>query len=219
MCRKLSAIVHAPTAEHRARLTWYPGHCHHHSRIIEAAGLDDSEYIAENRRWAKLECVPPDDKSKLGVFDAWHIVCDEEQPPDWWDEDAIRESLRPAVEAMFVRDHRGTMIGGCWIILDGGRIDHLVHGLVAGVSPHANLRGADLSGADLSGANLSGVDLSDAYLSGADLSGANLREADLIDADLSDANLRGADLSEANLTDANLSGADLSGANLSGAIR
>ena len=111
---------------------------------------------------------------------AWTLTLDEPSRPEWLTDDALaaaHEKLGAIVEREFVREDAGTVVGGCWIVLAGGRISELIGGRIMRISTDAHLSGAHLRGANLSGANLSDADLSGANLSDAHLSGANLSDA------------------------------------------
>jgi hypothetical protein len=233
MCNFVSAICYRSScwADHPQfddlQIYCDPEHTDSHSDLRETRQVHNAEHEElRATRWTGIEFRPPADVpvSEWGNLSRWTLAVDEaETAPEWWEasHDEIRSRLERRVEAMFVREPRGTILGGCWIILPGGSLRRLVHGRIAAISGEANLSRADLSGsnlswANLSGANLSGANLSGANLSGADLSGANLSRANLSRANLSRANLRGDDLSGSDLSRADLSGADLSGADLSG---
>ena len=132
MCKKFSAIVHAPTALYGFHLTHYPNHTHAHRLILAAAGIDDID--TPLRRWRKAEYLPPTDPSDIENLKEWRLVCDDD-PADWWDEQAIRDAWGPTIRLAMVRGERDTVLGGCWIICAGARIRCLVHGMIAAMHP------------------------------------------------------------------------------------
>ena len=206
-----------------------PEHTDSHALLIASVGMKDDETSYYRRHIAKCELTPPADTADWGKLSKWQFKVDETETPDWLDQETAREMMERRVAQMFIKNKRGVVMGGCWIVsgkkagikqLVRGRVVAAVNGadLSGAYLSGANLSGADLYGANLYGANLSGANLSGAYLSRANLYGADLSGAYLSRANLYGADLSGADLSSANLSGADLSRADLSGADLSGAI-
>jgi hypothetical protein len=195
-----------------------PEYTDSHEVIARVFNLRDTECAWYRENLAKWECTPPANTAEWSDFSKWTVRADEDETPDWFDVDKIRDHVAKLVSAMFVRDSRGILLGGCWIF-DGAEASAkgVLQGRIVGAFNGANLSGADLSRANLSDANLSRTNLSGANLYRADLYRTNLFGANLSDANLSGADLFGANLYRANLAGANLSGADLSGANLAGA--
>ena len=178
MCKPISAwlkpsgeICHLPqTDEHEAI-----------ARVFKIR--DDS--IVREQRAIRIE-FSWRDIATIGDLATWDLRVDEDTAPEWATPEVLavaRERMAAIAERMMVRENRGSLAGGAWIVLEGGRIEELIGGRIVAVQ-----RGANLSGANLGGANLSGADLG-----GADLIGADLRWANLIGADLGGANLYASD--------------------------
>jgi hypothetical protein len=179
---------------------------------------DDS--VNRDLRAVRVELKRPEVLADFADLKKWTMIVDEPSRPAWVTDDVIaaaREKLEAIVERQFVRTNVGTVAGGCWIVLPGGRIEKLIGGRIVAVLGGANLGGANLVGAYLARANLVGANLGGAYLDGANLVGANLGDANLGGANLVGANLGGAYLVGAYLVGAYLVGAYLVGANLVGA--
>lgn len=217
MCRFLSAIV-MPNGTVKCEPM-----LDSHSDLVRLFGLDDTADPSVVQRFAKVEFTPPADNTGMCDLDKWSLRVDEPTEPDWWlgVRDKAIASLRATVDRMIVRGERDIVVGGCWLVARGGRINKLTGGRIVGCEPAADLAGVTIHGTDLYGANLRGVNLQTALLYATNLGDANLSKANLSGANLSDANLRGANLTDANLSDAllgaNFADANLSGANLRGA--
>ena len=168
MCKFLSALV-MPTGDVKCNPM-----IDSHSDLVSLFDINDTAAPGVVQRFAKVEFTPPDDSAEFCNLDKWTLTVDEPTEPDWWIgvKDQALSTLHAIVERMIVRDHRRILVGGCWAIADGGRIDHLVQGRIVHVGRYADLSRTNLSGADLSRANLSHANLSRANLSGANLSGA-----------------------------------------------
>jgi len=211
MCNFLSAIVCRSgkvLAAPEATDSW---RC-----LVSAFGLLGADLVVSARDWIKIEFTPSDDIAQIADTSKWRLRVTEDLKPTWWDgiASAVRTDLVNRVEQMIVRDERKCLIGGCWIVANGGKIETLVRGRIVCALPGSRLDRADLRSADLGGANLSGANLSRANLSGANLTLTSLCNADLHRANLDHADLRRADIIGANLSGANLSRANLTGANL-----
>ena len=145
MCNFLSAILMRDGTLHCA-----PEYTDSHETLLAAACIRDG--YAQTDRFVRLEYLPPDDPTQL---DQWTWRVDEPSAPDWLT-DEVREDterqLLSRVKRMLVTDERSTVLGGCWIICDGGRINRLVGGRIALVTKGANLVRANLDGANLDGA-------------------------------------------------------------------
>ena len=161
-----------------------------HDDILLANNIRDDEITLYRQTFVKYELTPPENPTLWGTLSAWKLRIDESTIPDWFDAGRVREYMESRVSRMFVRDHRDTLIGGCWI-LDGpsASVKKVVGGRIIAVINGANLIDADMSRANLFGASLAGANLIDAYLAGANLTRADLTGADLSGADMSGANL------------------------------
>jgi hypothetical protein len=195
-----------------------------HETLAAIFKIRDTQ-VFHDQRAVRVELKRPEDIVDFGDLKKWTMILDEPTRPDWVTDDmlaATREKLEAIVDRQFVRTNIGTVAGGCWIVLAGGRIEKLIGGRILAVQKGANLTcayltGANLTDANLTCANLAGANLTDANLTCANLARANLAGAYLTCANLARANLAGAYLTCANLADANLAGANLAGANLAGA--
>ena len=126
---------------------------------------DDSVY--RDQRAVRVELKRPEDIADMGVLKKWTMIVDETTRPDWVTDDVVataREKLEAIVERQFVRTDVGALAGGCWIVLDGGRISQLVGGRILAVQEKASLDWANLDGANLDGASLCGANLDGASL-------------------------------------------------------
>jgi hypothetical protein len=135
-----------------------------HSEIAAAFNLRDSETAYYSKNLAKWECTPPGDVNLWSDFSKWTVRADEDETPEWFDPEKIREYVARMVGGMFVRDPRGTLLGGCWIF-DGetASVKQIIRGRIIGVFNGANLARANLYGANLEGANLEGAYVSSGF--------------------------------------------------------
>jgi hypothetical protein len=218
MCRFLSAVF-LKTGE----VLCDPDHTDSHEHLIAAANVRDGEVAFFSGNLCRVEFAPPDDTKLWGDMTEWTLWVDEKTTPDWFDAEKARAILSARIERMFIRDRRGTLLGGCWI-LDGDRahLGALLGGRIVGVINGANLKGAHLACAYMARAKLVGANMERACMAGAnlvfgDMRGANLGGADLEHTNLAGANLMGANLTVANLASAYMRDACMDGANLHGA--
>ena len=158
MCNFLSAIVMWGGSVETLEIDCRPELTDSHGDLKAARQIHDTEcQRLHGRAWVGVEYTPPAAPvAEWGDLDRWTLRLDDtESEPEWW-ADAVPEitqRMRARVESMLIRDARDTVLGGCWIVLPGGRIARLVRGRLAGVATDANLSGAYLSGADLSRAD------------------------------------------------------------------
>ena len=204
--------------------------------ILHCEETDSHELIARvhhirdrdanrNLRAVRIEYSWPEKVDDLGDITRWQLTVDEDTRPHWLTNDALeaaREKLAAIVERAFISTDVGTVEGGCWILLPGGRISELIGGRIVQASPGANLcrsrlRFASLRCASFTGADFTGADLYSADLRRSKCTGADFTRADLCGADLCGADFTGADFTGANFAGANLYGADFTGANFAGA--
>jgi hypothetical protein len=181
-----------------------------HEKIARVFKLRDDSFTREQRA-IRIE-YSWRDIATIDDLETWKLKVDEDTAPEWATLEVLdraKAGMREIAERMMVRDNRGSVAGGAWIILDGGRIEELIDGRIVAAQNDANLEGAHLNGAHLEGAHLYG-----AHLRGAHLNGANLEGAHLEGAHLYGAHLVGAYLNGANLVGAHLNGAHLEGAYL-----
>jgi hypothetical protein len=146
-----------------------------HSVIAKIHNLRDDEQAYYSQNLAKFEATPPEDTKLWSDFSQWKIIADERETPDWFDAEKIRAHVAIQVGAMFVRESRGVLLGGCYIF-DGkdASAKRVIRGRIVGV-----INGAYLDGAYLDGVYLDGVYLDGAYLAGAYLARANLAGWDI----------------------------------------
>ena len=78
------------------------------------------------------EYTPPADLRLAGDLSKWALKVDQDTTPAWWDAVKVREWCERRVEAMFIREPRGALLGGCWICLgDKATIAELIGGKLA----------------------------------------------------------------------------------------
>jgi hypothetical protein len=151
-----------------------------HSVIAKINNLRDDEQAYYSQNLAKFEATPPEDTKLWGDFSQWKIIADERETPEWFDAEKIRAHVAVQVGAMFVRDSRNILLGGCYIFDGkGSNAKRVILGRIIGVINGANLARANLDGANLARANLAGANLAGAYLAGANLAGAYLAGWDI----------------------------------------
>ena len=155
-----------------------PEYTHSHEVLVRLARVNDGELALHHGNFVRWEFTLPDDISQIEDLAKWNLKIDEQAVPAWLDRSKLRDLCERRVVQMFVRDQRGTVLGGCWIVRPGGGIRELVRGTIISAEgdglTRANLTGANLARANLARANLTGANLTGANLTGANLGGANL---------------------------------------------
>ena len=100
-------------------------------RAAKAGRASLAGHLAEMEP-VQWEYIPPEDLKLAGDLSKWSLKVDQDTTPAWWDEKKVREWCERRVEAMFVRDARGTLLGGCWICLgEKATIGELIGGKLA----------------------------------------------------------------------------------------
>jgi hypothetical protein len=112
MCKFLSAIVRPDGSIYAD-----PEHTDSHEDLVFYLGLVDDGSPIASRTFCRVEFTPPDEIAKIDDLSAWMLRVDEESAPPWYDGAAVRARLEERVKAMFVRDTRKLLLGGCWILV------------------------------------------------------------------------------------------------------
>jgi hypothetical protein len=112
MCKFLSAIVRPDGSIYAD-----PEHTDSHEDLVFDLGLVDDGSPIASRTFCRVEFTPPDEIAKIDDLSAWTLRVDEEPAPPWYDGAAVRARLEERVLAMFVRDTRKLLLGGCWILV------------------------------------------------------------------------------------------------------
>lgn len=157
-----------------------PEYTDSHETLLSAVGIRDG--WAQADRFFRVAYCPPSNPTRLGK---WMWV-EGELAPGWLTREvreAAERKLLAHVRRMLVTEPRRTVLGGCYIICEGGSIRELIRGRVVW-AVGANLVNACWVGANLQHANLAGADLSHSRLAWSDLSGADLTGATLTACDV-----------------------------------
>jgi uncharacterized protein YjbI with pentapeptide repeats len=88
-----------------------------HEILKRAAGAGRASMVTGELEPVPWEYTPPEDLKLAGDLSKWTLKVDQQTEPTWWDTDKVRAYCERRVEAMFVREPRGTVLGGCWICL------------------------------------------------------------------------------------------------------
>ena len=103
-----------------------------HEVLKRAAGAGRASMVTGEFEPVPWEYTPPDDLKLAGDLSKWALKVDQDTTPAWWDAVKVREWCERRVEAMFIREPRGTLLGGCWICLgDKATIAELIGGKLA----------------------------------------------------------------------------------------
>ena len=100
-------------------------------RAAKAGRASLAGHLAEMEP-VQWEYTPPDNLKLAGDLSKWVLKVDQKTVPAWWDEKTVREWCERRVESMFIREERGTLLGGCWICLGKkATINELIGGKLA----------------------------------------------------------------------------------------
>ena len=88
-----------------------------HEVLKRAAGAGRASMVTGELEPVPWEYTPPEDLKLAGDLSKWTLKVDRQTEPSWWDADKVRTYCERRVEAMFIREPRGTVLGGCWICL------------------------------------------------------------------------------------------------------
>ena len=103
-----------------------------HEVLKRAAGAGRASMVTGELEPVPWEYTPPEDLKLAGDLSKWTLKVDQQTEPSWWDADKVRTYCERRVEAMFIREPRGTVLGGCWICLgDKATIAELIGGKIA----------------------------------------------------------------------------------------
>ena len=88
-----------------------------HEILKRAAGAGRASMVTGELEPVPWEYTPPDDLKLAGDLSKWTLKVDQETTPSWWDAEKVRAYCERRVEAMFIKEPRGMVLGGCWICL------------------------------------------------------------------------------------------------------
>ena len=120
MCKFLSAIV-----LENGDIICDPEHTDSHEDLMVAANIRDGH--TQLGRFARVEFLPPEDETQIANPDAWRLVLDEQNAPEWWDVDVVRGKLERLVARQIVNDKRPLLLGGWWILVSGADVGAAKH--------------------------------------------------------------------------------------------
>ena len=103
-----------------------------HEVLKRAAGAGRASMVTGELEPVPWEYTPPYDLKLSGDLSKWTLKVDQQTEPSWWDADKVRTYCERRVEAMFICEPRGMVLGGCWICLgDKATIVELIGGKIA----------------------------------------------------------------------------------------
>ena len=132
MCRFMSAIVMG-----NGDILCDPEHTDSHEDLLLANGIRDG--YAQAGGFARIEFVPGDDHDIASLPD-WTLVMYVDNVPNWFDHAAVRAKMEAIVRRMLVDTARTIILGGCWILLDGAKVDRMIGGRVVAMRGSASIR-------------------------------------------------------------------------------
>ena len=119
MCNFLSAIV-----KRDSELICKPDVTDSHEDLIDFAGLVDDG----RGSFVRLELLPTG--NDFGNVDEYTLKVDPADTPEWFTSEMrerVDSSLRERVRRMIVADDRKILLGGCWIVTDGAKIERSIN--------------------------------------------------------------------------------------------
>ena len=119
------------------------------------------------------EYTPPEDLKLVGDLSKWILKVDQDTVPSWWDAIKVREWCERRVEAMFIRDDRKTILGGCWICLgEDATIAELIGGKLA-IAVGSRFEGSRFVGSSFVDSRFEGSSFVDSRFEGSRFEGSS----------------------------------------------
>ena len=127
------------------------------------------------------EYTPPEDLKLVGDLSKWILKVDQDTVPSWWDAIKVREWCERRVEAMFIRDDRKTILGGCWICLgEDATIAELIGGKLA-IAVGSRFEGSRFVGSSFVDSRFEGSSFVDSRFEGSRFEGSSFVDSRFVD--------------------------------------